>query len=133
MWCDNPNSISRKNPKYHAINTWCAMIDSYDSVVTDFQKRGMGEYSKYYALWCLYATYYEMAHDAWKEDFVEQKLNTYKKIVQFYNKYDLLIKNCEKDEEISQRTKEIAEKKSKLNDMPPFDEWLASILNIFKG
>ena len=135
MWCDNPNSICRHDGKYHAPNTWCSMIDSYDSVVTDFMKRGYGEHAKYYAVWCLYATYYEMSHEAWMEDcMAENRLKTYKKIVWFCNKYALLIDNCseEKEEEISQRTKQVAQRRGKLGDMPSFDEWIENILKIYK-
>jgi hypothetical protein len=43
------------------------MLDSYNSVVEDFKNRGVGTHAIYYAVWALYATYYEMAHDVWKE------------------------------------------------------------------
>jgi len=71
MWCDNPNSVSRKNGQYHTPNTWYAMLESYDSIIADLLKRGMGEHAKYYSVWALYATYFEMAHDVWKEDIPE--------------------------------------------------------------
>lgn len=135
MWCENSNSVSRKDRKYHTVNTWCAMLDSYASVIHDFMKRGYGEHSRYYAVWALYATYYEMAHDVWKEDLPEQKTKVYKRIVEFCNEFSLLLKTCPEDKvkEVDKRTKQIAERRGKINEMPPFDEWLDSILKIFKG
>lgn len=134
MWCENPKSICRHDGKYHSPNTWRAMIDSYDSIITDFSKRGYGECAKYYAVWCLYATYYEMSRETWKEDsMMQNRLETYKKIAWFCRKYDLLIDNLseEKEKEVNERTKEIAEKKGKLGDMPPFEEWISNILKIY--
>ena len=136
MWHYNPNSVCRHDGIYHSPNTWCAMIDSYRSIVSDFSKRGMGSHAMYYAVWCLYATYYEMAHEVWKGDKVdEQKIKTYKKITEFFFENELLIRNLpdEKAEEISKRTKALAEKKGKLTDMPPFEEWLQSIIIIWRG
>jgi len=48
---------------------------------------------------------------------------------------ELLIKNCttEETEKLIKITKEVAERKGPMNEMPPFDEWLNSILKIFKG
>ena len=133
MWCDNPKSISRRDGIYHSPKTWCAMLDSYCRLIDDLNKRGMGNYAIYYAKWALYATYYEMSHNVWNSEKVTQlKFTTYAKIAWFYRKYELLIKNFpqEKEEEISNRTKEIALKRGKLNDMPPLDEWLQNILKL---
>lgn len=135
LWCDNPKSVSRVNGIEHLPNTWPHMIDSYQALVDDFKDRGYGSHSCYYAKFCLYATYYELAHDVWKrEDVGERKMIVYKRLKEFYDKNELLIKNCDEKsiEQITKATKENAEKKGKLNDMPPFDEWLAAILNIFK-
>lgn len=136
MWCDNPNSISRKEPQdVHRVKTWCAMLDSYNSIVNDFKVRGIGQRAIYYAKWALYATYWEMAHEIWhKEGYNDEKIATYKKVIEFYNTHELAIKNCtdKQAQEIEGRTKELALKRGPLVDMPPFDEWLAAILNIFK-
>lgn len=135
MWHDNPISISRKNGKYHAPNTWPAMLDSYCSLIDDFTKRGYGNHARYYAAWALYATYWEMSHDVWKQDdIVEQKKKVYDRLVKFYHKYQLLIENCDEKliDDIQKKTEELAKRKGKLNEMPPFDEWLEAILKIFK-
>ena len=136
MWCYNPNSICRKDGKGHGVRTWCAMLDSYDSLVDNFAKRGYGFHSMYYTKWALYATYYEMAHKTWaEEDANEYKMKTYKRLVEFYNKHHLKYLNCPEDQskDIDEKTKELAERKGPLsNDMPPFNEWLEAILNIFR-
>lgn len=135
MWCNNPDSVCRKNGKYHAPNTWPHMIDSYQALVDDLKERGIGTHACYYSKWCLYATYYEMAHDVWQqEDINERKLATYKRVIEFYNKNELLIKKCDEKliDDIQKKTEELAKRKGKLNEMPPFDEWLEAILKIFK-
>jgi len=76
-----------------------------------------------------------LAHEVWtRENVGERKMGVYKRIKEFYTKNELLIKRCDEKltEQIEKVTKEIAERKGKLQDMPPFDEWLAAILNIFK-
>jgi len=42
MWCDNAESISRKNGIYHLPNTWPHMIDSYQALIDDLKDRGYG-------------------------------------------------------------------------------------------
>lgn len=131
MWCDNPKSISRSDGIYHSVNTWNAMLDSYCSLIDDFSKRGKGNHAIFYAKWALYASYYEMSHSVWNDKkVIQQKFATYAKIAWFYKRYELLIKNFPKDkeEEVSNRTKQGALKRGKLGEMPPFDEWLASII-----
>lgn len=135
MWCSNPDSVCRKNGKYHSANTWPHMIDSYQALVDDLKDRGFGTHACYYAKWCLYATYYEMAHGIWlQEDVNDRKIATYKRLIEFCNKNELLIDNCEEKliEDIDKKTKELALRKGKLNEMPPFEEWLSAVLTIFK-
>ena len=135
MWCNNPDSISRSNGQYHTIKTWPHMIDSYQALINDLKDRGIGTHACYYTKWCLYATYYEMAHNVWQQEDVNgQKLATYKRIKEFYDKNELLIKRCDEEttKKINEQTKQIAEQKGKLNEMPPFKEWLEAILKIFK-
>lgn len=134
LWHDNPNSISRRNGIYHLPNTWPHMIDSYQSIINNLKERGLGHLAAYYTQYCLYSTYYEMAHDIWHSNKVDtQKINTYKRIVEFYNTNFLLLKYYDKknDEGIIQVTEGIAKKKGHMNDMPPFEEWLTGILKLF--
>lgn len=132
MWCNNKNSISRKNGIYHTTNTWPHMIDSYQALVDDLKDRGFGTESQYYAKYCLYATYYELSHDIWdQEDVTERKDITLKRLVEFYHKNELLIKKCSKEltEKMNKVNQEIAKKKNPfLHEMPPFEEWFNSIL-----
>lgn len=135
LWHDNPDSISRKNHKYHLTNTWCAMIDSYNALVTDLRDRGYGLEACYYAKYCLYATYYEMSHEIWQqEDVAERKSKTLNHLAQFYFRHEMLIKNCEEKsiERINEVTKKHAERRGELVEMPPFEEWLNSIITLFK-
>ena len=135
MWCSNPDSVCRKNGRYHSANTWPHMIDSYQALINDLKDRGKGTHACYYAKWCLYATYYEMSHDIWlQEDVNDRKIAAYKRLREFYNKNELLINNCDEQliGQIDEQTKKLAERKGKLNEMPPFDEWLEAILKIFK-
>lgn len=135
LWCDNPDSISRKDGKYHSLNTWPHMIDSYQALVDDLKDRGYGKEACYYAKYCLYATYYEMSHAVWKEDKVaEQKINTYKRLSEFYKKNELLIKRCSEEltEKLNEMNKKIGERRGKLEEMPPFDEWLKSVITIWR-
>ena len=134
LWHDNPNSISRKNKKYHTVNTWCAMIDSYNALITDLKDRGYGTAACYYAKYCLYATYYEMSHAVWAEDkSADKKSETMNYLAQFYRQHELLIRRCGADttEKIDKATKEHASKKGELIKMPPFEEWLNSITTLF--
>ena len=137
MWCYNKESISRKNGAYHLPNTWVHMIDSYQAIVNDFKDRGMGRHACYYAKYCLYITYYEMSRPVWARDEVAaQKINVYKRIVEFYNKNELLIKNisAEDDVQAQQITRAATERKGPIDDnMLPFDEWLNSILTIWRN
>lgn len=136
MWCNNKDSISRVNGKYHLPNTWSHMIDSYQALIDDLKDRGYGEHSRYYAKYCLYATYYEMQHEIWKQDDVsDRRLAAYKRLVEFYKANELLIKNYNKkyNEQLIKTTKQNAERKGKLDEnAPAFDEWLNSILTIYK-
>ena len=135
MWCDNPVSISRINGIEHIPNTWPHMIDSYQALIDDLKDRGFGHQSCYYSKFCLYATYYEMSHKVWtREDIGARKMIIYNRLREFYNKNELLIKRCDEKqtEQIIKLTKAHAEKKGKLIDMPPFEEWLEAILKIFK-
>lgn len=135
MWHDNINSISRKNGIYHTPNTWKYMLDSYCALINDFSARGYGTHACYYAMWALYATYWEMSHDVWKQDdIIKQKLDTYNAIKKFCKRYKLLIENCteEQIQDIIEKTKKIAERRGSIGDMPPFEDWLHSILRIFK-
>lgn len=136
MWCNNSESISRKNGIYHLPNTWPHMMDSYQALINDLKDRGFGQHACYYAKYALYATYYEMSHQAWKlPDIDKQKLDTYKRIGEFYATNQQLIKHCgEKEtENIIKVTEGIAKRKGPMSEMPPFDEWLNSIITIFKG
>lgn len=135
MWHDNPTSISRKSGKYHPIKTWCAMLDSYRSLINDLSARGYGGHARYYATWALYATYWEMSHEAWKEEgYVEEKKKVYASLVNFCREYKLLIENCDEKQikNIEEKTKMLANRKGPVGDMPPFEEWLHSVLTIFK-
>lgn len=135
MWCNNSKSISRVNGLYHLPMTWPHMIDSYQALIDDLKDRGFGFQSCYYSKYCLYATYYEMSHDIWQqEDTAQYRRKTYERLVQFYKKNELLINRCDETstETIIKNTKEWAEKKGNLNEMMPFDEWLHTILNIYK-
>ena len=135
LWHYNPNSICRKDVKYHIPNTWPHMIDSYDALVGDLRDRGMGDKASFYAVYCLYATYYEMSRDIWKEDLNEQKIAVYNRLRGFYLKYLLLIKNFNKEllPKVISMTQTITKRKGKINEMPPFEEWIGAILTIFKG
>lgn len=136
MWHDNKNSISRKNKKFHSVNTWCAMIDSYNALIEDLKDRGYGAEASYYAKYCLYATYYEMSHEQWKQDeAVEQKAKTMNYLAKFYDKHELLINRCgeEATNKMNEVTKQVALKRGALTAMPPFEEWLNSIKIIFRG
>ena len=136
MWCNNKDSISRKNGLYHLPNTWPHMLDSYQALIDDLKDRGFGGHACYYSKYALYATYYEMSHPAWKlPDIETQKLATYNRIREFYNKNELLIKRCDEKatEQIIKVTEGIAKRKGPMEEMPPFEEWLNSILMIFKG
>ena len=133
MWHDNPNSISRKNGIYHLPNTWPHMIDSYEALIEDLKDRGYGVHACYYAKYCLYASYYELAHGIWRqEDVLERKLLTIARIKKFYDKYELLIKRCDDKQtaQIDEATKKLAERKGKLNEMLPFNQWLDAIIAI---
>ena len=135
MWKFNKNSVSRKDRKYHVAKTWVHMMDSYDALVSDLRDRGMGNYASYYAKYCLYATYFELSRDVWQENTLwEYRRAVYLRIVEFYNKYKLLIANVseEQTEKIIKITRELTEKRGKLNYMPPFDEWLNAILTIWR-
>lgn len=134
MWCDNPDSVCRRDGIYHSPNTWPHMIDSYQALIDDLKDRGYGEEARYYAKYCLYSTYYEMSHSVWHQNDVnEQKINTYKRLTEFYNKNELLIKHCDEKltEKLNKITKQLAERKGKLEEMPPFDEWIHSIITIW--
>lgn len=135
MWHDNCDSISRKNKEYHSVNTWCAMIDSYNALIEDLKNRGYGAQAIYYAKYCLYATYFEMSHEIWKRENVqEKKANTLNYLAKFYFKHELLINHCSQEvtEKIINITKEIAERRGILTAMSPFEEWLNGIKIIFK-
>ena len=134
MWCSNPNSICRKNGIYHSPNTWPHMIDSYDALVCDFKDRGMGQHSVYYAKYCLYATYFEMSHDIWKQEDVAERCGlTYIRIAQFCKKHALLIDACteEMTKNIIETTQKLAKCKGIIGEMPPFEEWLSHILKLY--
>ena len=136
MWCNNKDSISRRNGIYHLPNTWSHMLDSYQALIDDLKDRGLGRHACYYSKYALYATYFEMSHLVWSQDDIsKQKIDTYNRICKFYMQNELLIKNCttEETEKLIKITKEVAERKGPMNEMPPFDEWLNSILKIFKG
>ena len=112
------------------------MIDSYDALVGDLRDRGMGPYAAYYAKYCLYATYFEVSRDIWqREDCIQYRNAVHKRLCEFYNKYRLLIKtvNEETTKKIVEISRDRTARKGKLNDMPPFNEWLNSILILFKG
>ena len=135
MWCNNKDSISRKNGIYHLPNTWHHMIDSYQALIDDLKDRGLGQHACYYAKYGLYATYFEMAHKIWsQEDIAECKMNVYRRVNKFYMQNELLIKNCSQQdtEQLIKITKKIAERKGPLNDMPPFEDWLNAIITIWK-
>ena len=109
MWHSNPNSICRKNGIYHLPNTWCHMIDSYDALIDDLKDRAYGSQSCYYAKYCLYATYFELSHDIWKQDEVqERKFAVYRRLAEFYFKHEMLIRRCDDKmtEQIIKITKE---------------------------
>ena len=134
MWCNNPDSICRHDGIYHSPNTWPHMIDSYQALVDDLKDRGYGMEARYYAKYCLYATYYEMAHAVWYQNDVEQqKINTYKRMTEFYKTNELLIKNSNEEltKKLDEITKQLAERKGKLEEMPPFEDWLNSIITIW--
>lgn len=136
MWCNNKESICRRNGIYHTPNTWPHMLDSYQALVNDLKDRGLGMEARYYAKYALYATYYEMSHPVWKEEKVaQQRLNTYKRLAEFVNTNYMLIKNCNEklEEKMKEVTLKLAKRKGKMEEMPPFEEWLANIINIFKG
>ena len=136
MWKYNKDSISRKDYKWHLVKTWTHMIDSYECLVSDLQDRGLNIPAAYYAKYCLYATYYEMSRDAWQEEEAKERVAaTYAHLAKFYNKHRLLIKtvNEELTKKIIDITKNMTQKKGKLNKMPPFEQWLNSILMLFKG
>lgn len=135
LWHDNPNSISRQNKKYHSVNTWCAMIDSYNALVNDLKDRGYGAHARYYAKYCLYATYYEMSHGIWKqEDTATQRYKTLEHLAQFYYRHELLIKRCDEKatRKMDEDNKKHAMRRGELTEMPPFEEWLNSIITLFK-
>ena len=133
LWKNNPNSISRKNGKMHLPLTWPHMLDSYDHLIDDLKERGFGEQARYYTAYALYATYYELSHSVWHEDNMEEyKLNAYKRLRELYYKYSklLLYVTDEQEEKINKTTHDQAEKKGKLMEMPPFDEWFQNILKL---
>ena len=135
MWCNNKDSICRKDGIYHSPKTWPHMLDSYQALIDDLKDHGLGRHACYYSKYALYATYFEMSHPVWSQDDIsKQKIDTYKRIYQFYIQNELLIKNCtEKEtEQLIKVTKQIAERKGPMNEMPPFEEWLNAILTIWK-
>ena len=134
MWCNNKESISRKNGIYHNPNTWPHMIDSYQALINDLKDRGYGEQARYYSKYCLYATYYEMSHKVWNQDDVlERKNKTYKRLIEFYKQNELLIQTCSSKytDKMIAANKQIALRRGPLEEMPPFEEWLNSILTLY--
>jgi len=112
------------------------MLDSYQALIDDFKDRGYGGHACYYAKYALYASYYELSHQAWKlKDIEEQKTATYKRICEFYYKNELLIKHCDEKatEQIIKVNESIAKRKGPMNEMPPFEEWLNSIITIWRN
>lgn len=135
-WVHNPNSISRKDGKLHSLITWPHMIDSYDCLVKDLQDRAKSKQAGYYAKYCLYATYFEMARQAWcSQQGQKYKQATYQRVYDFYMKYRLLIKTV--DEEYTQKliktTQELTLKKEKIETKISFTQWLNSIIMLYQN
>ena len=136
MWRHNPNSCVRKDGPYHSVKYWPHMIDAYEALIDDLSARSFGVQAAFYSKYCLYATYYEMSHKPWHDEGIEQYvIATYNRIVQFYKKYHLMIESVseENTKKVIEMTQKVSQRHGKLGEMPPFDEWLHSILKIFKG
>lgn len=136
IWKYRPVSICRGDDLYLP-KTWCAMINSYDMLVEDFQDRGYGLHSKFYSYYCLVASYYEMSREEWRRpESIEYAARAYKKLVEFYNKRYLLLKNFTETEYI-EKCQQMNEKLAKENGVNPdamsvsFSQWIESLLTIY--
>lgn len=136
MWCDNPESISRKNKKYHLVHTWSHFIDSNDALVDDFMDRGYADKARYFSVYLMYYSYYEVNQSIWNEENVsEHKVETCKRIADFYEKNFALISDCSEEQRKKAQYKALeasVRKKKKVINLPPFEEWLRTILAKYK-
>jgi len=135
IWRDNPNSKTRIDKQIHTIKAWPYMIGSFDAFVNDLSLRGFGSYARYYAMYCLYLTYFTCITGRWSgQECIEYKENVYRRLVKFYRDHKLLLlyMTDEKQiEQIKEITRKLAEAKGKLIETKPIETWMQSILNLY--
>lgn len=135
VWKYNENSISRKNGKRHMVITFPRLIDSYDVLIDDLKNRGLGENAKFYAMSCLYSTYYELSKEIWwEEDSKQYRFDVYERLARFFYKHELLLlytTNEKMIERIKSDEKKLAERVGPLREMLSPEEWMQTILNMF--
>jgi len=135
LWKYNPESISRKNGKMYTVYTWPHMIDSYDCLVNDLKERGFGFQARYYAMYCIYATYYEMRRKMWHQEGVGQYIAAaHERLIKFFNKYSLLLQYVDDEKtlnKIDETNKQIVKSKDELVEAEPIEDWLKSLLSVY--
>ena len=126
LWKWNDKSITR-GEEYHTQKSWCDMIESYEYNIKDFLNRGYGEQAKYYSLYCLQASFFEMLDPRWEvEECKLYKEKTIKRLQKFYKKHKLLIQYLDPEQRKKGylENKQKAVKKGIAEEKITFEQWM---------
>lgn len=129
LWRWRDDSICRKDPWYIP-KTYCYMIDSNEQLVTDFLAHGDTKNAALYANAMVYAAYYCMNRDIWRDlESVKYRYDTEKRFQEYYTRHKPLIESASlKDKRVAiSSMRKQAEKEGLLLERFSFDDWIKHI------
>lgn len=98
LWKWRDNSVCRHDPKY-ILKTYNNMLDSNDSLIDNFLKRGMKLDAQFYATSMIYDAYFTMNKDEWlNQENKEYRLATEKRFKEYWLKHKHLHDSIEAEQ-----------------------------------
>ena len=90
LWKWRDTSVCRHDPKY-ILKTYNNMLDSNDSLVSEFLSRGRKEDAQFYAVGMIYDAYFTMNKDEWlNQENHEYRMATERRFKDYWLKYKYL-------------------------------------------
>lgn len=87
LWRWRDDSVCRHDPKY-LLKTYKNMIDSNDSLVDEFMRRGIHDKAMFYSVFMIFDAYYAMNKPDWiDQENKEYRDSTEKRFAEYYRKH----------------------------------------------
>ena len=127
MWCNNPKSVTKKDPDF-IFKTYKCFIDSLDAIITELLKRDLEVYAQCQMGHIVFVVYFLMNSEKWLRS--KYKPETERRFKALYKKYGYLFEELPQEYKLEsyKRSKETSYEYGEMYEKITFTDWLKSVL-----